>query len=88
MVQWLGLQAPNAEGMDLIPGQKTKFPQASRQGKKQIKEWNKNNNKTLTWKLDGELYDGGIGLILREHSYDSSLKMRQSGYDVLRDVIQ
>ena len=31
-VQWLGLQASSAEGMDLTPGRKTKFPQASRQG--------------------------------------------------------
>ena len=37
-------------------------------GKKQMKERNNNNNSnTFTWKLDGELYGGGIGLVLREH---------------------
>ena len=36
-------------------------------GKKQMKERNNNNNSnTFTWRLDGELYGGGIGLILRE----------------------
>ena len=34
MVQWLRLQAANAAGMGLIPGQGTKIPHAARHGEK------------------------------------------------------
>ena len=37
-VQWLGLRAPTAEGVGLIPGQGTKIPQATRRGQKKKKK--------------------------------------------------
>ena len=39
VVQWLGLRASTARGMDLIPGQGTKIPQAVQCGQKK-KSWN------------------------------------------------
>ena len=47
VVQWLGLCASIAAGMNLIPGQGTKIPQAMWHGQKQTNKQNQPNKKSV-----------------------------------------